>query len=105
MVKLTDLNYSIVKYTQSVVDYEKKSVTTSYWGMAKQTAVYRQGFGCCLIDDLPGDAVQKFTFSPPVYRREGVWKIAWPDGDLIKDTVYSEIDTFRLKAAIDAAFD
>ncbi|HZK95408.1 MAG TPA: hypothetical protein VFC67_14465, partial [Prolixibacteraceae bacterium] len=39
LVKLTDLNYSIVKYTQSVVDYENKLVTTSFWGMAKQTAV------------------------------------------------------------------
>lgn len=105
LVKLTDLDYSIVKYTQSIVDYENKSVTTSFWGMAKQTAVYRQGFGCCLIGDLPADSLRTLTFTPPIKRREGAWRIAWPDGDLKKDTVYSEIDSIKLKSAIDAAFD
>lgn len=105
MVKLTDLNYSIVKYTQSVVDYEKKSVSTSFWGMAKQTAVYREGFGCCLIGDRPADSLRMITFTPTVNRRNGAWRIAWPNGDLMKDTIYPEVDTTKLKSAIDAAFD
>ena len=105
MVKLTDLNYSIVKYTKSVVDYENKAVTTSFWGMAKQTAVYRKGFGCCLIGDRSADSLQMIVFTPPVNPREGVWKIPWPNGDLVKDTVYPEIDTLKLKSAINAAFD
>ncbi|MCX6240020.1 MAG: serine hydrolase [Bacteroidia bacterium] len=105
IVKLTDLDYSIVKYTKSVVDYENKSVSTSFWGMAKQTAIYRQGFGCCLIGDLPADSLRKLTFTTPIRKREGVWRLAWPDGDLKKDTVYSKIDTVKLKSAIDAAFD
>jgi CubicO group peptidase (beta-lactamase class C family) len=105
LVKLTDLNYSIVKYTKSAVDYEKKSVTTSFWGMAKQTAVYRDGFGCCLIGDRSADSLHRATFVPPVNRREGVWKLAWPNGDLPKDTIYSEVDTIQLKSAINAAFD
>lgn len=105
IVKLTDLNYSIVKYTQSVVDYSNKSVTTSFWGMAKQTAVYRQGFGCCLIGDRPADSLQRLTFTPPLIRREGTWRIAWPNGDLMKDTIYPEIDSVKLRLAVDAAFD
>lgn len=105
MVKLTDLNYSIVKYTQSVVDYENKSVTTSFWGLAKQTAVYRKGFGCCLIGDRSADSLRMVSFTPPVNHREGMWRMAWPNGDHVKDTVYSDIDTVKLKSAIDAAFD
>ncbi len=105
MVKLTDLNYSIVKYTQSVVDYENKSVTTSFWGLAKQTAVYRKGFGCCLIGDRSADSLRIMSFTPPVNHRDGIWRMAWPNGDVIKDTVYSDIDTAKLKSAIDAAFD
>ena len=37
-----DLDYSIVKYTHSKIDYKKKTVTTSFLGMAHQTAVYRE---------------------------------------------------------------
>ena len=105
MVKLTDLNYSIVKYTQNIVDYENKSVTSSFFGLAKQTAVYREGLGCCLINDVSADSIRKFTFSPPTIRQKGLWRIAWPNGDLIKDTVYPEIDTVKLKIAVEAAFD
>ena len=105
MVKNTDLRYSIVKYTRSTIDYKNRSVVTSFWGLAKQTAVYRPGLGCCLIGELPADVVQKSGMTLPVIRREGVWRTAWPDGDAVKDTVYPEIDKARLQAAIDAAFD
>ena len=105
LVKLTDLNYSIVKYTQSLVDYENKSVTTSFWGLAKQTAVFRMGFGCCLVGDLSADSLQVSAFTPPLKRLDGAFRIAWPVGDGIKDTVYAEIDTLKMKSAIDWAFD
>jgi CubicO group peptidase (beta-lactamase class C family) len=105
IAQLVDLNYSLVKYTRSVVDYENKSVTTSFWGMAKQKAVYREGLGCCLVGDSPSDSVQKISFRLPLTRLEGTWKISWPNGDLKKDTVYPEIDTIRLLKAINGAFD
>lgn len=104
MAQMIDLNYSIVKYTRSEIDFKNKSVTTSFWGMAKQTAVYREGFGCCLIGNTPPDSLQKFGFTPPVTKRSGLWRIAWPDGDRRKDTVFPEIDTLRLKGAINNAF-
>ena len=105
LIQITDLNYSIVKYTKSVVDYQNKSVTTSFWGMAKQTAVYRNGFGCTLIGELSADALQKNAISLPIVKKEGVWRIAWPDGDLIKDTLFPDIDKTKLQAAVDAGFD
>ena len=105
MVNLTDLNYSIVKYSQSIVDYENKSVTTSFWGMAKQTAVYRKGYGCCLVGDRSADSLRMVGFDPPVIRQDGVWHISWPNGDLVKDTVFPEIDTLKMKSAIDGVFD
>lgn len=105
LVKLTDLNYSIVKYTKSVVDYQNKTVATSFWGLAKQMAVYREGYGCCLVGELSDDSPQKNPFHLPNNRIEGAWHIPWPDGDLIKDTLFDEIDTVKLKEAVDAAFD
>ena len=46
-----DLDYSFVKYTSSKINYKEKSVTTSLFGLAKQKAIYREGLGCCLVDD------------------------------------------------------
>ena len=104
LAQMIDLNYSIVKYTKSKVDFKNRSVTTSFWGLANQTAVYRDGFGCYLIDDSEADSLPKITFTPPSVKRGGVWRIPWPNGDLRKDTIFQEIDTLRLKSAVNSAF-
>ena len=105
LVKETDLNYSIVKYTSNVIDYEKKTVTASFLGLAPQTAVYREGYGCCLVNDLSVEALQKEVFKIPELKKAGAWHIPWPDGDLKKDTMFPEIDTLRLAKVINDAFD
>ena len=105
MVKLTDLNYSIVKYTKNTVDYENKSVTSSFWGLAKQTAIFREGYGCCLIGGLPTDSLQKNSFQLPISCKVGAWQIPWPNGDKLKDTTFAEIDKVKLQSAVTDAFD
>ena len=104
LVQRVDLNYSIVKYTRSTVDFKNKSVTTSLWGLAKQTAVYREGFGCCLLGESTIDSIQKDSFLPPGVKRQSIWRVPWPAGDLKKDTLFPEVDTLQLKKAIDNAF-
>ena len=104
IVQMIDLNYSIVKYTKSSIDFKNKSVTTSFWGIAKQTAVYRNGFGCCLVGTGSADSLQALSFIPPLTRRNGLWRIAWPEGDRLKDTIFPEIDTLQLKKVVNNAF-
>ena len=104
LVQSFDLNYSLVKYTRSKIDFKNKSVTTSFWGMAKQTAVYREGFGCCLVGNSPMDSLQNFSFTIPLLKRSGVWHIPWPNGEQKKDTLFPEIDTLKLKSAVEGAF-
>jgi CubicO group peptidase (beta-lactamase class C family) len=103
-VKALDLDYSIVKYTKSTIDYQKQSVTTSFLGLSKQTAVYREGFGCCLTGDLKPEDLQKNSFSLPK-AESGSWRQPWPDGDFLKDTIFSEIDKVKLESSIINAFD
>ncbi len=104
MVKDEDLNYSIVKYTKSVIDYENKRVTTSFFGLASQTAVYREGFGCCLTGELsPVELQREMLLLPEVDKLS--WKLPWPNGDVKKDTVFAELDTAQLNSAINMAFD
>jgi CubicO group peptidase (beta-lactamase class C family) len=103
-VKDQEMNYSIVKFTQSRIDYQNKTVTTSFWGLAPQTAVYRKGFGCCLIDDLPLDSVAGKSFKLPAMDQPGVWQKPWPQGDKLKDTIFLEINRERLDSTVNSAF-
>ena len=104
MVKKNDLDYSIVKYTTSKINYEEKSVTTSIFGLASQKAIYREGFGCCLVgDQYPNDLVGGYSQSKSEVLH--IWKLPWPDGDTLSDTIFPEIDYKQLGASVDSAFD
>jgi len=100
-----DLNFSILRYTTSKIDYEKKTVSTSYWGHFKQTALYREGLGCCLINEISADSLLKEKISLPKTNAVALWKIPWPDGDKVKDTLFSEMNKARLDSTINSAFD
>ncbi len=99
-----DLRYSIMKYTSSKIDYLNKSVITSFFGLAKQTAVYREGYGACLIGEHSLEDLQRLSFNPPIVKRPTVWHTPWPVGDLVKDTTFEEVDTVKLKNAVNTAF-
>lgn len=102
-VKANDLDYSLVKYTNNKIDYIEKSVTTSLYGLAKQKAIYQEGFGCFLVDE----SYQKNP-SPSYSHTKEInqsWRKQWPDGDMTSDTIFPEVDLMTLKNAVKAAFD
>ena len=99
-----DLDYSFVKYTSSKINYKEKSVTTSLFGLAKQKAIYREGLGCCLVDDS-GFTESRSAYSLQKKIADSSWKKNWPDGDSKSDTIFPEIDTTSLQCAVNKAFD
>ncbi len=103
-VKDQDLDYSIVKFTRNKIDFQNKIVTTSFWGLAAQTAVYHSGLGCTLIDDIPLDSVKNQSVVLTANQRSEVWHQPWPIGDRLKDTLFPEIDTSKLNITISNAF-
>ena len=103
-VKENDLDYSIVKYTTSNIDYLEKSVTTTIFGLAKQKAIYREGQGCCLVTEqqtLP----QLKAASQQKTVAASSWRNPWPNGEGKSDSLFPELDTTKLQKAIDWAFD
>ena len=50
-IEANDLNFSLVKYTSNDIDYENKSVTSSFLGMRSQTAYYNEKTGCALVNN------------------------------------------------------
>ena len=103
-VQTNDLDYSLVKYTRSKIDYVEKSVTTSLFGLAKQKAIFRDGLGCNLCfdqsstSDSPTSSLQKETAG-------SAWKFEWPDGESKSYYKFPEIDTVGLNNAVEHAFD
>jgi CubicO group peptidase (beta-lactamase class C family) len=105
MIYSNDLDYSIVKYTRNKVDYQEKSVTTTLFGLARQKAVFREGFGCFLVEEI--NTGESLVSSPATARvpSNPSWKYAWPDGDMKSDTIFPELDSQLLQKEVDAAFD
>lgn len=105
LVKANDLDYSIVKYTTNRIDYMEKSVTTTFFGFARQKALFRDGFGCFLVDE-PYSANSFPLKTAPVSNILGQpWKRMWPDGDLLCDSLFPEINGKQLNMAVSQAFD
>lgn len=58
-----------VPYADVTIDEIKQSVSSSIYGMAHTTAIYREGFGCTLLNGTPEDTLMKRRF---LYKRASV---------------------------------
>jgi CubicO group peptidase (beta-lactamase class C family) len=98
-----DLNFSFIKYNQNKIDPVKKEVKSSFlWKTS--TAVYIDGLGCSLVNDVK----KKEMISRPYHQVEilpaNPDTIPWPMGDLVTETKPAGINTEKLKAAMAQAF-
>jgi hypothetical protein len=99
--EMSGFPFSLANYK---VNTDDSSVTASVWGMATKKAIYRKSIGCTLINDVPEKEVrsQVFNIRPvPVINTDS---IQWPYGDMLADSLPSNIDAAKLKAAVDNAF-
>ena len=53
VVKSIDLGFSFIALTNTNVDYENKSTTSNMWGLVPRKAIYREGLGCVLLNEIP----------------------------------------------------
>ncbi len=94
-VEAVDLNFSFIKYTKNKVNYDEKSVTSSFlWGRSK--AIFREGFGATLLKDVPEEVLRKAVYpadTDPGYFQDTT---AWPLGNAFSDTVTTGIDRAAL---------
>ncbi len=94
----------LIKYVDAVVDYDKKTVTSTAFGLVTRKAVYRKGLGCTLIpagskEELPSNPgyVEPLPADPE--------KVPWPTGDLnATDPIPAGVDVKKLEAALDREF-
>jgi len=99
--ELADSPLTLGRFT---VDEKDSSVTGTVAGLAKRKAIYRKGLGCTLINELSEAEVRAQHFvtpTPPVNPDT----IAWPMGDLIKDSIPAGVHRDLLQKAVQQAFE
>lgn len=79
-------------------------MTGSILGLAKRKAIYRRGLGATLISEWPERQIRDERFNLARGMTNPRDTVAWPMGDLVKDTLPSGLDTTALRKAIDDIF-
>lgn len=106
-VRAKDLSgpgYELLRFFDRTVERDKKRVTASAYGLAGQTALYREGLGCTLIDgrseaELRNEA-QALAGTPPADP-----EALWPEGERVDLEAPAEgVDRQALDAAVASAF-
>ncbi len=87
------------------IDKQAKSVTGNFLGLAKRTALYREGLGCTLVLGKSADDLKKQASGYKPAPAQDRSNIPWPDGDLIPDTpLPANIDKPLLDKTLEWAF-
>jgi CubicO group peptidase (beta-lactamase class C family) len=99
---LTGPGFELLRYFDKQVERAGKRVTASFHGLAAQTALYRDGFGCTRIDggETGAAALPHLTPLPPPDP-----EALWPDGERVDLAAPGHgIDQAALDAAVATAF-
>jgi CubicO group peptidase (beta-lactamase class C family) len=100
---LTGPGFELLRHFGTRVERDAKRVTASLYGLASQTAIYREGFGCTRFDggtaaELP--ALPSLSLLPPADP-----EALWPEGERVDLATTGEgIDRAALDASVAAAF-
>ena len=100
-IQSEDLKISPLHLTSTKIDHEGKSATTSVFGWAKRTAVFRGDAGCILLQGADDYGVS-FDVPDPILSDT----LSWPKGRRVvlrKD--HSNLDFDKLSSAVENAFD
>lgn len=102
LINQTDNDLPLVRLAKNSFDDAGKWALSSVYGLKERKAIYREGLGATLIDD---DFDLTLPYEVPHRVQPGIQK-PYPLGTLPeKDTVFDDIDTPKLKTAIENAFD
>jgi CubicO group peptidase (beta-lactamase class C family) len=86
------------------VDRDAKHVTASAFGIGRQTAIFRDGLGCTVVDTTE-DALRAQSAGLPPLAPVSDPEALWPEGERVDlEAIPSNVDRAALKAAVDAAF-
>lgn len=99
-----DNDVNMVEKAKNTINKDEKSVTSTFFGLKKRKAVYKEGIGCVLISD-DSHTLNRYSTIPERIQVINN-KVSFPYGSKKqKDTIFENIDYDKLKIAVENAFD
>ncbi|MEZ4775287.1 MAG: serine hydrolase [Bacteroidia bacterium] len=104
-VRKMELDRFAVRNTRVKVNRDAKSASASLLGLAKQTAIFREGLGCTLVLGITEDSLRNQPYANPRTKLPATDTMFWPTGD--KDTlpVPENVQIEKVKLAVEQAFE
>lgn len=105
-VVANELGSGLLKFGTYSVSFEDSSATATVFGLAKKKAIYRNGLGCTLVNEISEEELRKQPWrvpSPPAVNQDTV---AWPNGNLMPDSL--SLDAYNLdllNKTVESAFE
>jgi CubicO group peptidase (beta-lactamase class C family) len=85
------------------IDTGDSSATGTVWGMARRKAIYREGFGCTLVNDFSEKEIRSQHYSLPI-NSATLDTMAWPIGDKKPNTIINGFNANLLDSAVSYLF-
>ncbi|RYY70192.1 MAG: class C beta-lactamase-related serine hydrolase [Chitinophagaceae bacterium] len=95
-VAAEELNSFPLSLADYKVDSVDRSVTATVFGMAKKTAIFREGLGCTLINERSEAELKKQTTPVLLPSPPQMDTALWPMGDKVPNFIPANIDYARL---------
>jgi CubicO group peptidase (beta-lactamase class C family) len=99
-----DLHSFPLSLSTCKVNYKDSSVTASIWGLYSRKAFFVSGRGATLVSELKENDIRKQVFGVPARPLADRNDIAWPFGDKVADTIPANVDTAKIREAVDFLF-
>lgn len=102
-IEAIDLNFSFIKYVNNEIDFDTKKVNSSFLWHSSKT-VFIDGYGCVLMNDATADDIINRSYTDVEIYPVNADTIPWPMGDLVDDSIPSDINMELLNSTLDMAF-
>jgi CubicO group peptidase (beta-lactamase class C family) len=86
------------------INWKDSSITGTVFGFAKRKAIYRQGWGCTVVNEIPENIVRSQSFPTIEKKLLKSDSINWPYGDRLIDTFPKGLNKSKLDNGIEDAF-
>lgn len=88
----------------SVEVLSDSSVVATVMGLAKQTAVFRPGLGCTLVNEISKEELKNQVWQLPELPKLNPDTISWPMGDRLPNSTNASFSPGKLEEALNFAF-
>lgn len=104
-VKNTDLSFFPISLATVKVNRDHRSATATLFGLAKRTAIYRDGLGCTLVSDPEAESSSLQNDYPLPPKPFDPDTILWPLGNIIDGTTPGKVNKVLIDSILQASVD